>query len=212
MNYKEIIIWSLTALISSLGVIAFISRVLHIPALSRSIPYLDTINFISALAFFFSGIVLFFSYKLFRKKNNLVAELAVWISLTFMYFFGFFPIVANLFGFQSGLETVFVEDTTTILPSIPCIVSVVAFAVILFCIGMLTLLHTKNLRKWFFRAAIFNASIGIVALIGHILAIPILTYEFLNVSAAMPIPTAMVIIFSSIVMYLMSSIKIGDVL
>lgn len=168
----------------------------EIDSFTRIVPGFVTMKFSTALSFFLSGLVLFFTNA--REKHasdwaDIVLPSATFIILILMGT----TLLSVLLGFRSGIENLFVQESAdailTTVPGRPSLGTMVAFLLISFLgIWAMSPWHSRRYIYLCFGTTI--VLLGAIALIGYSTANPLLYFVISDLSTAMAVHTAVLFV------------------
>lgn len=160
--------------------------------LKSILPIWVSMKFITALSFFASTILILF---LSKKEKTEIDNLAILIisSILLLLMFTFF--VSLFAGISTGIESLFIKETAnailTTVPGVPAIPTMLCF-IFISLIGLISL-YDSNLRGVILFFGEVITLIGVVAIIGYLLRIPLL-YYFVPGYTAMAAHTALLFV------------------
>ncbi len=174
--------------------IVMIGWVFGIDALTRILPNGINMKFITAFTFFLSAIGLYYLNR--RKEKNCEQSQVVLPGIALLIFLIMSALLASgLSGGQTGLESFLTHTNNPLtfgsgLPSIPTTINFILFGLV--CVFSLFPDNGVYKRLSFFGYVILI--IGIIAVIGYILNLPVLYYEFTISTVPMAFNTALTFI------------------
>lgn len=174
-----------------IGLIVCIGWIFDIPFLTSIIPNAVTMKFSTSISFIFSGITIYFISKYNEGKIG-IAQIAVPISGFVVFLFMATLLTAYIFGVTSGIEQLFVQESSdaikTSQPGVPSFPTMVNFILIIIA-GMFAFSESK-LRKLITSIGYVISIIGIISIVGYAINQPILYYYIDNANSAMAIHTS----------------------
>ena len=188
------------------GTIVLIGWIFTIPMLTSILPTWVAMKFITALSFFWSGILVFLLAERSNgeTKSELVEYLTTIISFTLLLLMVIF-LISLLSGVSTGIENLFVKEAPgavkTAVPGVPAIPTILCF--ILIGLVKLIRLALPHENKVYHVMGMIVTFVGGVAIVGYILDIPILYYYFSGYTP-MAFPTALLFILLGIALIVFS--------
>ena len=186
-----------------IGLIVCIGWILDIPILKSIIPNAVTMKFSTSISFIFSGITIYFISRYNEGKTG-IAQIVVPISGFVVFLFMATILAAHIFGITSGIEQLFVKESSDAVKTshagMPSVLTMVNFILIIVA-GMFAL-YESRLRKLITPIGYLVLTIGIIAVIGYVVNQPTLYYYIDNVSSAMAIHTAILFVLLGIALIL----------
>ncbi|MDO8668751.1 MAG: hypothetical protein Q7K65_00475 [Candidatus Buchananbacteria bacterium] len=194
--------------LASLAII--VAWIFDITVVLSILPGFITIKFSTALAFFLSSLILYFAYYSpqgrFANLNLIIVSfsiLIIWIMMITI-------LVSIIFGFKSGIENLFIIDTTIAtnpyVPGRPSLGTIVAFLLITI-LGLNIFYEGKWKNQLFLFLGSLVFLIGAVSKIGLILAVPVLYYDVPSISNAISIPASILFMFIGLAFSLLYKIN-----
>jgi hypothetical protein len=192
---KRTISKALSLIICIAGMTAIAGWIFGIPALTRISPSWITMKFSTAIAFVISGISLHFIAAAQEGDFDAsqivlsVTSLIISILMGLMLFSG-------IFGVQTGIETLFVNDPggiNSVAPGRPSAPTMVNFLLMVVA-ALLTILNPAGLRSKLKTIGIIIGGIGALAIAGYIFNAPMLYYYIADINSAMAMPTALLFV------------------
>jgi hypothetical protein len=183
----------IVVLASILVVIGWIFDIALLKSLS---PFWVSMKFDTAVAFFLSGIGLYFMARAMAGEFDL-SQIALSItSLILMLLMGTLFLSA-IFGIHTGVEELFIKEmpggAKTPVPGQPSLLTMLAFMLVATA-GMLTITNLPRLKKKLKLIGVIVGFIGALAVLGYIVNIPLLYYFVAGVNTAMACNTAILFI------------------
>lgn len=173
-------------LLASLAVM--VGWVFDISALKSILPGWVSMKFITAVSFFFSAIVLMLLAKKEKGEGSNFFVLIISFALLLLmvtFFVSFFV------GVSTGIEKLFVQEQAgtvrTTVPGVPAVPTMICFVLIAIA-GLLFSLNPEKPRG-IFTLGVLIGLIGLVAIIGYLVGVPLMYYSFPGYTA-MAFPTA----------------------
>src|SRR3989344_8880906 len=179
-NYKITTI--LAAIISIVGFLVIIGWIFDITLLKSIMPSWVTTKFSSAVAFVFSGILLYAIARLqqqWRKSEcNLLAASSTAIAIVILPL-----LISELLNKYIGLENLFISEinyaVNSTIPGMPSIITMIGFILIIISAITLTIeLRNKTLVKALNLIILLLLLLGVTTLIGYIFNLPVLYLDY----------------------------------
>lgn len=166
--------------------------IFDISALKSIFPFWVTMKFDTAIAFFLSGVTLYF---IARDKEGEFDQAQVALSITCLILFLLMGVLffSAVFKVRTGLENLFIAEDAggikTVVPGLPSIPTMGNFLLIASA-GILIILNLKH--SWIALRAIgfIIGIVGVLAVLGYIINTPLLYYYIKGVNSAMAAHTA----------------------
>lgn len=186
----------LSFIVSISGIAVIMGWMFDISALKSISPYWISMKFDTAVCFLLSGITLYFINRAVEgefDKAQIVIFITSLVTLLFMgtLFFSMF------FGVHTGVEDIFVNETKvsakTVVPGQPSLLTMINFILISLA-GILTILGVKNVRSKLKIIGMAVGAIGLLAVAGYIINVPILYYYLKGLNSAMACHTAILFV------------------
>lgn len=191
---KIVKIVSLTVVIAGIAVI--IGWIFDIRALKSISPFWISMKFDTAIAFSFSGVILY-SIAMAKEDEFDKAQVILSISSLIVILLMGTLLLSNLLGIHTGAEDLFIQETMpvakTVIPGRPSFPTMVSF-ILIASGGIFTILQHKKLHIELKIIGFTVTVIGGLAAAGYILNVPLLYYFINGVNSAMACHTA--ILFS----------------
>ncbi len=180
----------ISLIVTLAGIIVMIGWIADIGFLKSLVPGFVTMKFVTALAFFFSGLILFFMLELQRGSDAAKILLPI-SSMAILLLMGVI-LVSSFLGLRTGIEELFVKEglgaVQTTVPGRPSIGTMIDFIFIAVS-GILAMMNHRS-SKVLLWLGLAISTIGAVAILGYILEIPALYYSSEGISTAMALHTA----------------------
>ncbi len=184
--------------VTFVGALVMAGWLFDIAILKSILPQWVTMKFTTALSFFCSGMVLFYSARELEKPGHfhqVVLSISVLIILLLMGIL----FASTLLGMRSGIEDLFVKEAAdavlTTMPGRPSVGTMLNFLLIS-AGGISVLLNnrlTQSILGWLGWAI---AVIGAMALLGYISGAPVLYFTIEGISTAMALHTALLFVLT----------------
>ncbi len=183
-------------ILSVAGLSTMIGWFLNIPILKSIHPFWISMKFTTALCFFLSGIVLYFTSKIEEGDRELAAIILPIANLPIFLLMGGF-ILSSVLGIDMGLEELFVKElgnpNLPYTPGKPSLITMINF--ILTAITGVTAGFSFPLKKTLqFLFGSFMIFIGTLDVAGYLLKQPILYFDLPGVSSPISINAAVLFI------------------
>lgn len=181
----------LALIVLVVGMMVMTGWYLDIPILKSILPQWISMKFSTALCFFVSGLILFFMAQFHAGKKNYANLFFPVLSFTILLFMTSM-LLGVLFNIQLGLKNLFVQDTNALkntVPGMPSVGTMIAFTMV----ALLGFCYTLKLKQVVFITWIFGMIIvvaGLCAILGYLLAVPLLCYAVPGFSSPMAFHTA----------------------
>lgn len=158
-------------------------------------PWWVSMKFSTAVAFVACGVTLYFLARAregeFEKAQVALSITALTISLLMGVLFFF-----ALFGMQTGIEDLFIKETDSVksvVPGRPSMPTTANFMLIALA-GVLAILNPAKLLQKLKIIGFIVGAVGVLAVAGYILNLPLLYYYLEGVNSAMALHTALLFI------------------
>lgn len=178
------------------GALVLAGWVFDIPVLKSISPAWISMKFDTALVFLLSGFTLYYIARAEEGAYDL-AQVAIFITTLIIMLFMGVLFFSTLFGIHTGAEDLFFkegQDTVkTVVPGRPSVPTMVNFLLIALA-GILTMIKAQSLQ---FRLRLIGGLvvlIGLIAVFGYILNVPVLYYYIAGINSAMALHTAVLFI------------------
>jgi hypothetical protein len=194
MNNKQVednLIKILSIIVIAVGVIVTIGWVYDIDILKQISPAWVTMKLSTALSFLSSGFILYLMNDL-RKRNSELARLLLPSPTMFVLFFMGILLVSSLIDVRTGIEDLFVKEdeaVQSVTPGRPSIGTMVSFILIVIA-SLASLRNAATLNKRLSVVGLTIVVIGVLAVVGYIVNLPMLYYAVEGWSTAMALHTA----------------------
>lgn len=190
---KRIIVQCLAILVIATSIVVMIGWIFDVAVLKSILPIWVTMKFITALCFFFSGMILLsFSFK---EKGETSEFFILIFSFTLLLLMVTF-LISLFSGVSTGIESLFVKEAPgavrTVVPGVPAVPTIICFILIGAC-GMF-FIYNSELKKVLFSLGLIIGLIGLVAVFGYIFNVPLMYYSFEGFTS-MAFHTALLFIF-----------------
>ncbi len=187
------IIFVFSGIVIAASIVVMIGWLLDLAVLKSIIPGFVTMKFSTALSFFFSGWILFFAVHLQHEPRGFAQVFLPIVTMVNLMIMSIL-LISIIFGLRSGLESLFVRETTeavfTLRPGLPSIGTVVNF-ILIGLVGLFAMSQANTLQNSYY---IFSGCVVLlvaaIALIGYATSQPVLFYHIENISSGMAIHTA----------------------
>jgi hypothetical protein len=186
---------ALSVLICVTGILVIAGWIFDIPALTSISPSWISMKFSTAIAFVLSGVTLYFIAHA-RAGGFDVAQIVLSITSLIISILMGLMFFSGIFGVQTGMETLFVNDPGGInsvvpgKPSVPTMVNFLLMAVA----AILTILNPAGLQSKLRIIGIIIGAVGALAIIGYVVNAPMLYYYVADINSAMAMPTALLFV------------------
>lgn len=176
------------------GILVIIGWIADIGFLKSIVPGFVTMKFVTALSFFFSGLILFFMLEL-QRGNDLARVMLPISSMAVLLLMGVI-LVSSFLGLRTGIEELFVKEglgaVKTTVPGRPSIGTMAEF--LLIAVSGISAMMNHRLSKILLWMGWAIVLIGAVAILGYVLRIPAFYYSFEGISTAMALHTAILFV------------------
>lgn len=207
MNNRKIA-KAIAIIVTLAGIAVMIGWIADINFLKSIVPGFVTMKFVTALSFFFSGLILFFMLEL-QRENDVARTLLPVACMAVLLLMGIL-FVSSFLDLRTGIEELFVKESQsavkTVAPGRPSLGTMLDF-ILIAVTGILSISNHKFSRAVMWLGWAISL-IGAVAVLGYILGIPALYYTSEGISTAMAIHTA--ILFVLLGMGFVFSLKEND--
>lgn len=179
------------------SVLVIVGWILNIPILLHVLPTQQPMAFVTAISFFLSAIALWFLEDA-MKGNSETAILVLPATTLATLLLMTTVVAASILGAYTGITNLFLATTsvfTPVNPGMPAIMSVLGFVLFDASTIHAFFLDSDPMSKTVHLFEILIIAIGVVAIFGYIIGIPLLTYKFSAVSTPMALNTAITFIF-----------------
>lgn len=184
---RVIIVKIISVTVAACAVLAAVGWIFDIRFLKSISPYWISMKFDTTVAFFLSGVTLYF---ISSAKEGEFDRAQVVISVTSLILFLLMGVLffSAIFGVRTGAEDLFVQEEAggvkTVSPGLPSIPTMGNFLLIA-TMGVLTILNYKN-QPLMLKAVGFIIGItGLTAVLGYIVNFPLLYYYVEGMNSAM---------------------------
>jgi hypothetical protein len=202
----------LAAIIVVVGTMVMIGWFIGIPALTSILPQWVTMKFSTALSFALSGVILYIVSSLENERSTLAESVLLICSLAISTLMVVL-LISIVLGFRSGIENLFVRETEgavkTTTPGRPSVGTMVNFIVIA-TIGILGIINSEKYKKQLLIVGWLVGVIGVAAVVGYIINLPLLYYTVEGVSTAMAFHTALLFTLLGAGMVILGKVKPGN--
>lgn len=197
------------ALLSILYVFSVIAGwVFEIEYLKSGVLGFATMKFTTAVLFLFSNIIGILLAYYFEKKNEL-AQLLLPIFVLILGLVITSAFVSSVFGIKTGIENLFfIEDSGSILtvnPGRPSHGTLLAFVTVII-IGVLTMIRSNVVKNALLIGSAIEIFLGVTSVIGYLLQVQYLYFYFKDLSSAMAINTAVLLVLLGVEFLLIASL------
>ncbi|MDD5408716.1 MAG: hypothetical protein PHC71_01295 [Candidatus Omnitrophica bacterium] len=159
-----------------------------------------SMKFDTAVAFFLSGITLYYILRAEEGAYDL-AQVAIFITSLIISLFMGVLFFSALFGVNMGLEDLFIKEAVpavkTVFPGRPSLPTMLNFLLIVLA-GVLTITKARNLSLKLRLIGFIISLIGIAAICGYAINLPPLYYYITDISSAMAFGAAVLFVFLGI--------------
>ncbi|MFC1732899.1 hypothetical protein ACFL6I_21575 [candidate division KSB1 bacterium] len=188
------------------GVVVMFGWIADIPVLTSILPQWVTMKFSTALSFTLSGIIIYLVACVCTssKVSGIVQMILMSTSFLIILFMVAF-LISSLMGVRTGIEDLFIKEAEDAVKSAthgrPSVGTMVSFMLIAFA-GIAALIRLRNVYTALrlFGGVIFV--LGIVAILGYIINMPVLYYYLEGLSTAMAFHTAILFVFAGTGLYI----------
>jgi hypothetical protein len=188
----------LAAAVSIAGIAVMTGWIFDIGILKSISPNWISMKFDTAIAFFLSGITLYFIARAIECQFDKAQVVLSITSLIIILLMGILFFSAIL-GVHTGAEELFIKETVlaakTVMPGRPSIPTMVNFILIALA-GIFTMFNSGTLRAQLRIIGLIIGIIGASAVIGYIINVPILYYYVKGINSAMACHTAVLFVLS----------------
>lgn len=193
---KRILIAVVSLAVCAVGAAAMVGWIWNIEALKSVVPGWPTMKFDTALSFVVSSISFYYISRALegafdRAQVILSASCLILFLVMGILFFSFFLEV------RTGVEELFVKElpggVMTVAAGKPSLPTAINFLLIALA-GILTLLQVPRLRIKLRALGLVSGVIGLVAMGGYVLHVPLLFYYVPGVNTAMAFHTALLFV------------------
>ena len=178
------------------GVVVMIGWIFNIGILKSISPNWISMKFDTAIAFFLSGISLYFIVRAIEGEFDKAQVVLSVTSLIIMLLMGilFFSAILKV---HTGIEELFIKETAiaakTVTPGRPSVPTMINFILIAFG-GIFTMFNPQTLRTQLRIIGLAVGTIGLLAVAGYIINSPALYYYVEGINSAMACHTAVLFV------------------
>ena len=190
----------LSLVVSITGIAVMAGWVFDINILKSISPAWVSMKFDTALAFFLSGITIYFIVRAQEGAFDKAQVVLSIVSLTILLIMGIL-FFSTLFGIRTGTEELFVIEAPgqvkTVTPGLPSLPTMFNF-ILIACAGILAILKPLKLL---FKLKVLGLIIGIIgalAVTGYIINAPLLYYYISGINSATACHTAILFVLIGI--------------
>ncbi|GEM_PF-1468522 len=194
MNNKQAgdnLIKILSIIVIAVGAVVTIGWIYDIDILKQISPGWVTMKLSTALSFLSSGFILYLMNDL-RKRNSELARLLLPSPTMFVLFFMGILLVSSLIDIRTGIEDLFIrenEAVQSVTPGRPSIGTMLSFILIVIA-SLASLRNAATLNKQLSVIGLTIVVIGVLAIVGYTVNLPMLYYAVEGWSTAMALHTA----------------------
>lgn len=198
MNYQRNINL-ISGFVSIVGLVVMLGWIFDVSVLKSILPVWPTMKFATALCFFMSGLSLIFIGQMFQRKTDaaqLVLSATSFIILLFMLTF----LISTIVGIHTGIEDLFIKErvgTVLTTPGRPSIGTMICF-ILVGISGLLVIANQEISLNLLPKIGWVIASIGVLAILGYVLNVPLMYYAAENLNTAMALHTAILFVMLGI--------------
>lgn len=198
-------------LVITVAVIVMLSQIFDIGVLKNTLSSLGSMQFITAVAFLLSGIVLYL-IVLSAEGNGKALDFLLFISIIiFLLMTTLF--LSSLIGIRTGIEDFFIKEASGMVKptnpdqlSIPTMINFILISLA----GFLVTYDQKRFKRLLFILGGIIGVIGVATIIGYLLQIP-LFYYIQNFNTASTVHTALLFTLIAIALILLSKAELKEV-
>jgi hypothetical protein len=178
--------------VSLAGILVILGWIFNIGFLKSLSSAWISMKFNTAFVFVLSGLILYFIVQTGEGKPDVAQVVLPIASLVILLLMGtlFF---GNLLGVQTGAEELFMRDLssapTTVTPGMPSLPTMFNF-ILIASAAILTLFNPEKLSAMLKNIGLIVGWVGVVAVLGYLINIPLLYYFIAGVNNAMACHTA----------------------
>jgi hypothetical protein len=187
----------LAFIVSISGILVILGWIFDVSLLKSLSPAWISMKFDAALAFVFSGLILYFIAQTREGDSDAAPVVLPIASLVILLLIGTL-LFGNLLGVRTGAEELFIRDTssvpTTATPGMPSLPTMVNFLLIASA-AILALFNPEKLTAMLKNIGLTVGSVGGIAVLGYLINIPLLYYFIAGVNNAMACHTAILFVF-----------------
>jgi len=180
--------------------LAIIGWIFDIGVLKSLSPSWVSMKFDTAVAFFVSGVSLYFMAKAMAGEFDLGQIVLSITSLVLMLLMGTL-LFSTFFGIHTGVEDLFLEEKSgamkTLVPGRPALLTMLNFMLVAVA-GIFTITNLPKLQMKLKIIGAFVGATGALAVIGYLFNVPLLYYFIDGVSSAMACNTAVLFVLLGI--------------
>ena len=202
------IVDSIAGIVVVVAVLVLVGWILGVTALTSILPSLVTMKFSTAFVFLLAGIMLLLTQRA-RPSSITGYHIVVAVISLFIFLVMTLLLVSSLFGFETGIEALGVEEVTaeslSLAPGLPSVGTMASF-ILAAILGLLLSFHPfKRVSRTtnIFLSAVLTV-IGVIALLGYAFSAPALFYLWPGVSGAMALHTAVLFVLLGVGFFLIS--------
>lgn len=206
-NPTKFSIWASVAVIYC-SLLVMIGWIFNVERLTYVFPTQINMKFITSFAFVLSGTAMLLIIQTLKGKKEL-AQIVLPVTSMLTLLLMFTLLASGLFGVQTGIEKLMIEDTASVkttrpgMPSIPTMLCFVIFGVVSITALFSNIKFLKRLLKI---TGLFIATIGIVSITGYVINSPMLYWKLDESAVPIALNTAILFCLLGIAMYVASQI------
>ncbi len=186
------IVGTLAIIVMLVAISVIIGWFFNIPILTSILPQWVTMKFTTALSFLMSANILYIVSK-HKKEESDIAQIILLVSSTTVFLIMGILLLSILMGIRTGIEDLFVQEAEgavkTTVPGRPSAGTMVNFILIAIA-GILAMFNPANLKKYFLGFGWIISVVGVLAILGYIIDVPLFYYTLEGWSTAMAFHTA----------------------
>ena len=194
----------ISIVVSFLGLVVLAGWYLEIEVLKSILPIWVSMKFSTALSFFISGLILYFSDRILKEESTysrtilIILILLLWLNMVAF-------LLSTFSSFSTGIEEMFVSDVVapikTTFPGRPSVGTMLNFILVVF-LGAFGVYDLIKSRFYIYVVSVLIMSVAMLAILGYIFSVPMLYYYVEGISSAMAVHTAILFFLLGIGFYI----------
>jgi len=189
---KDKIVRILAIIVMLVAISVIIGWFFNIPILTSILPQWVTMKFTTALSFLMSAIILYIVSK-YKKEESDIAQIILLVSAMIVFLIMGILLLSIFTDIRTGIEDLFIQESEdavkTTVPGRPSAGTMVNFIIISIA-GILAMFNPANLKKYLLGFGWIISVVGVLAVLGYIIDVPLLYYTLEGWSTAMAFHTA----------------------
>jgi hypothetical protein len=183
---------TLSFLVAAAGLTVMAAWIFDIVLIKSIAPAFVSMKFSTAFSFVISGTTLYFLARA-REGGFEKAQVALSITSFILAILMGLLFFSAVFGIETGIENLFVQDTgdeKSVAPGLPSVPTMINFLLIALA-GIITIVNPAGTLPKLKTIGVMVGAIGITAVLGYVFNAPLLYYFIPGVNSAMALHTAL---------------------